>query len=338
MDIICSIGPKVNNPQALTELYDSGMTVLRFNCSHIEYDHTKSLIDYVRKHMKDASVLMDLQGPKLRVGKRFTDELRVYPGQEVLFCSEEVYEHYRMQASRYILIPVSFDGDFSALMSAKSILMKDATMKFRIIGRNDNFIKTVVERGGIVRAEKGVNAPGMKRVGLGLTEKDKKDVLWALDNNADILVLSFVSCADNMTELRKFIEQYKKYKNFNMPKLYAKIECMEGVKNFDSILEVADGIMLGRGDLFAEAPICDIPRIQDVLLKKAKRSGKPFVIATYVLSSMRSSAMPLIPEINDIYNSIKSGATGFMLSGEVSTGVKPTNAVDMLQYIINRYQ
>lgn len=337
MDIICSIGPKVNNPAALSELYDAGMNVLRFNFSHAEFDHTKKLIDYTRERLHGAKIMADLQGPKLRVSDSFLEETKVYPGQEVLFSSETTYMQYRKHANKYIIVPIATDAPFSALMGAKSIFMKDATMKFRVIGRNDLFIKTVVERGGILRAEKGINAPGMDRSSLTLTEKDKKDILWALDNNVDIIVLSFVSSKENIIELKEFINHYRKYKSFHQPKLWAKIESREGVESFDSILELVDGIMLGRGDMFAEIPYYEIPAIQDSILSKMKNTNKDIIIATYVLSSMRSSPLPLIPELNDIYNCLQKGATGFMLSGEVSTGSYPRQVVETLASVLKKY-
>ena len=337
MDIICSIGPKVNNPVALAELYNAGMNVLRFNFSHADYEHTKKLMDYARENLHGTKIMADLQGPKLRISSTFPEEIKVYPGQEVLFCSEGTYTQYRKHAIKYIIVPIATDAPFSALMSAKSIFMKDATMKFRVIGRNDLFIKTVVERGGILRAEKGVNAPGMDRSTLTLTEKDKKDILWALNNNVDIIVLSFVSCRENIVEITDFINHYKKYKNFHQPRLWAKIESREGVDNFDSILELVDGIMLGRGDMFAEIPYYEIPGIQDSILAKMRGTGKDIVIATYVLSSMRSNPIPLISELNDIYTCLQKGATGFMLSGEVSTGSYPQQVVEALSNMLQLY-
>jgi pyruvate kinase len=337
MDIICSIGPKVNNTIALSELYKAGMNVLRFNFSHADYEHTKKLMDYARENLQGAKIMADLQGPKQRVSGSFPEEIKVYPGQEVLFCSEATYVQYRKHAIKYIIVPIATDAPFSALMGAKSIFMKDATMKFRVIGRNDLFIKTVVERGGILRAEKGINAPGMNRRSLTLTEKDKKDLLWALDNNVDIIVLSFVSSKENIIEMNEFINHYKKYKSFHQPKLWAKIESREGVENFDPILELVDGIMLGRGDMFAEIPYYEIPAIQDSIMAKMRNTNKDLVIATYVLSSMRSNPLPLISELDDIYNCLQKGATGFMLSGEVSTGSYPQQVVETLSSMLQLY-
>lgn len=337
MDIVCSIGPKVNNPAALSELYNAGMNVLRFNLSHADYDHTKKLIGYARENLPEAKIMVDLQGPKLRVAGCFHEEVKVYPGQEVLFCSESIYMQYRKRAIKYIIVPIATDAPFSAFMGVKNIFMKDATMKFRVIGRNDSFIKTVVERGGILRAEKGINAPGMDRSSLRLTEKDKKDILWALDNNVDIIVLSFVSSKENIIEMNEFICQYKKYKSFRQPKLLAKIESREGVENFDSILALVDGVVLGRGDMFAEVPCYEIPAIQDRILSKMNGTNKDLIIATYVLSSMRNSPLPLISELDDIYNFLRKGATGFLLSGEVSTGSYPKHVVETLVSMIQMY-
>lgn len=340
MYIICSIGPGINNVASIKELYEAGMNAARYNFSHVDYKTTEHLINYTRKNFPDLKVIQDLQGNKLRVASAFKGEVMVKPGDKVVFCSEREYNTLRVIAKDYIVIPISFEGDFSSLFTAKSILMKDATMKFGIVNlrqkncRNE-LIKAITETGGLIRAEKGINAPGMDRSGIGLTKKDKEDILWGLENKVDIICLSYTCSMDNTNELKDFINKNNKWNH--SPKLWAKIESKEGIKNFKSILDSADGIMLGRGDLYAEIDVTLIPYIQDNMLNIMKNISKDFIIASYVLPSMRSSTMPRISELNDIYNCIKRNVSGFMLSTEVSTGKYPVQVVKVLKKMVDKY-
>ncbi|KAJ52621.1 pyruvate kinase [Clostridium tetanomorphum] len=338
MKILCTIGPNVNNTKILGELIEAGMNVLRFNFSHIDYDFTKFLIHHCRKEYKDIIILQDLQGNKLRISNLFKGEIKVFPMDKVCFCSEEIYKNLsRTKNNEYIFVPLILNGDFSFLNSANRILMKDATMEFKIIENGHGVIKTIVKRGGILRAEKGVNAPGMNRNDMGLTDKDKKDIIWGLENGVDIICLSYVCYPWNMIELKQYIKEYKKHKNIKMPKLWAKVESLEGIKNFKEILKESDGILLGRGDLISEVDILDIPKIQEDLINIMKKSKKDFIVGTYILDSMKRKNIPTLSEVNDIYRFIKNKVDGFMLAGEVSIGKNPILAVETLKNIIDKY-
>lgn len=338
MKILCTVGPNVNNTKTLTELIDNGMNVVRFNFSHVDYEQTKFLIKYIRNNHKDISIMQDLQGNKIRISNLFKKEIKVLPKDNVYFCSEEIYKTYGEKCNREnILVPLVFEGDFSLLNSSKCILMKDATMKFKILHRDKDIIRTSVIRGGILRAEKGVNAPGMDRRNMGLTKKDKSDIMWGLENGVDIMCLSYTCYPENIVELKEYIKHCSKYKDFKMPKIWAKIESKEGIDNFKEILRESNGIMLGRGDLVAEVDILDLPKIQYELLNIMKKSKKDFIIATYILDSMRRNAIPTASEVNDIYNFLQNKVNGFMLAGEVSIGNNPILVVKTLKDIIDRY-
>jgi pyruvate kinase len=338
MKILCTIGPNVSNTKILGELVNNGMNVVRFNFSHIDYELAKHLIEYIKNNHRDVAIMQDLQGNKLRISNLFKKEIKVVPREKVYFCSEEVYRKYSKEhENRYLFVPLTCEGEFSLLNSANCILMKDATMEFEILEKGNGVIKTSVKRGGILRAEKGVNAPGMDRRNMGLTAKDKKDIIWGLENGVDIICLSYVSYPENIIELKNYIKQCKKYKDFKMPKLWSKIESKEGIENFKNILKESDGIMLGRGDLVAEADLLDIPQIQQDLLNIMKKSKKDFIIATYLLESMKRNVRPTVSEINDICYFLQNKVNGFMLAGEVSIGNNPILVVKTLKDIIDRY-
>jgi pyruvate kinase len=340
MYIICSIGPRIDNYESIRELHKSGMNIARFNFSHIDYMKTENLINFIRNNMQELKVMQDLQGNKLRVGAAFGNEVAVEAGDRVVFCSEKMYQSLKASREYSLIIPVAIEGDFSSLHSAKTISMKDGTMRFKIVSKevekgNDGVIEAKVEIGGVIRAEKGINAPGMDRSKLGLTTKDKEDILWGLKNNVDIICLSYVSSEDNIIEMKKFIEANNIWGS--RPKIWAKVESKEGYQNFQGIVDSCDGILFGRGDLYAEVDPVMIPYVQDKVMSIARKSGKDLVIATYVLSSMRSGILPLIPELNDIYNCIKKKVNGFMLATEVSVGKYPVHVVRTLKRMVDTY-
>ncbi len=171
-----------------------------------------------------------------------------------------------------------------------------------------------------------------------LTIKDKKDIEFGLLSGVDIICLSYVTRESDILELKEYIKKVKKYNpQIIMPKIWAKIECKEGILNFDSILKSVDGIMLGRGDLFSELDIMEIPFVQDEIIGKMKSEKKELIIATYVLDSMRSARKPKIPELDDLYNFIKNKVDGIMLAGEVGIGKNPLHVIRFTKEFIDKY-
>lgn len=340
MKIVCSMGPNFEDFSLIDDFANEGMDIMRFNFSHADYNRIKDQLSYVRKRYSHIKSLQDLQGNKIRVSNLFNNEIRVYQNDEVYFCSERFFKNNKHNKD-CVMIPLAFNGKFRSSYGTKKVLMKDATVEFEVVGTgkdNREFIKTIVKRGGIIRGEKGVNIPGIDRRNMTLTDKDKKDIKWGLENGIDIICLSYVTKARDMIELRNYTERLvEKNRQFHMPKLWAKIECNDGVKNFTEILEKSDGIMLGRGDLFAEVETIDIPLVQDKLMKIMKKCDKDFIIATYVLESMKRNMIPTITEVNDIYNFINGKVSGFMLSGEVSIGRYPLLTLKTMKSLIDRY-
>lgn len=339
MKIVCSIGPNAKKLGALDEYANEGMNMARFNFSHANYDTIRTQIEYLRKKYPYIEVIQDLQGNKLRVSSLFQREIKVMSGAIVYFCSERFYnEKSRMKG---LMVPIALEGNFASMYSAKKILMKDATIEFEVVGTGNKkeFIKTIVKRGGLIRAEKGVNAPGMERSSLGITEKDKLDIEWGLENNVDIICLSYAAKVEDIVDLKNYIKSLRKNdKSLKMPKIWAKIECDEGVINFKDILSKVDGIMLGRGDLFAEVDMYEVPKIQEEIFRIMKKSKKELIIATHLLESMKRQVIPTLPEINDIYNYLKAGVTGFMLCGELTVGRNPLETISVLKLITDKYE
>lgn len=338
MKIICSIGPNIKNESDLDEFVEAGMDSMRLNFSHADYPLSASRIKYMRSKYPAIEIIQDLQGNKLRVSNYFRGQIKVKTGDAVTFCSEEYFKKLKSFKGKEIFVPVALDMDFGALLSADKLLMKDATMEFEIISKNKEVIKTKVVRGGVIRGEKGINAPGMDRSSSKLTKKDKKDIKFGINNGVDVICLSYASSKKIIQELIEYIEYIlKENPTCRMPKLWAKIECRDGVKNISEIIDVVDGIMLGRGDLSSEVDIFDIPQIEDKIITKMKDMKQELIIATFILESMRLSSIPSIAEVESIAHFVKSKVDGIMLAGEVGVGRNPIKVISTAKSLVERY-
>ncbi|WP_040212702.1 pyruvate kinase [Clostridium polynesiense] len=343
MEVICSVGPNVKTTEDLKILAENGMTAARFNFAHLQeedYDFTASLIKYLRENYAWIKIIQDIQGSKLRISNKYPKEFLAYKGQEVYFCTESYYTAKRALAEEFNIIPIIYNGSRFDFKNVSRILIKDRTMEFEIINSSDDFqvIKTAVRRGGIIRGEKGVNAVGFNRESAKLSLKDKKDIIFGLENYVDVLCLSYTTSTNNIIELKEYISQVNKYiKSDKLPKIWGKIECINGINNLKEIVKICNGIMIGRGDLFAEADLLDLPVYEERIMECMKTTTKPLIIATYLLDTMKNSTIPSLPEINEIYRFIKKRADGFMLAGEVSSGKYPREALKFLVNMIEKY-
>lgn len=338
MYIIASIGPKVNNIDSIINIIENGANVLRFNFSHINYKHSEDLIKYVKSNYPHILIMGDIQGSKIRISEKFKFEIKVYPGQKVDFYNERNNLFIKNDRHREMipLIPLNFNGISVENFNAKKLLMKDGTMEFDILQNKNSILHTIVRKGGILRREKGINIPGVKRKHLKLNHKDKEDIKWALTNKIDIICLSYCSVAEQILELKNFIKVHKAKSQLNTL-IWAKLEEEEGIENSKDILKAVDGVVIGRGDLISEVDIVKIPLLQEKIIKNAVLENKEVIIATYVLNSMKFSSTPNISEVNDIYNFITRKVNGFLLAGEVSVGKYPVEAIKFLNKMINFY-
>lgn len=339
MELICSIGPNIRDIEDIKKFVQAGMTIPRFNFSHIDYEKFQILINEIHIKFPNMKILQDLQGNKLRISKLFIGEYKVNIKEQVIFCLEKdfkyVYERNRYRNVR--IIPVMYYGSLDDFKNVKELFMKDATMNFKILEKTSIYIKAITIKGGILRAEKGINAPGIIRDNLILSNKDKYDIEIGIKNNVDFICLSYVTKANDIIELKKYVKNLVKLYKSKTPKIWAKIECKEGISNFDEILKVSDGIMLGRGDLKAEIPIEDIPYEEEKIITRMKKSKKKLIVATYILESMRRYDVPTISEVNDIYKYIKNSVDGLMLSTEVAVARDPIKVIKCLNNFYNKY-
>ena len=326
--IVATLGPAISTKKMLLELIATGVNVFRINFSHADYKVVENNIKYIREinkeHGYNAAILADLQGPKLRVGV-MKDDITVTSGDEIKFETGEKFEGTKER------IYMNYDGFPKDTKIGEKILLDDGKLIFEVVSTNKiNQVKAKVIQGGALKSKKGVNLPNTNISQPALTEKDKKDALFAISQEVDWIALSFVRNAKDLKELEEIITKNSSYK---IP-IIAKIEKPEAVRNIDSIITSCDGLMVARGDLGVEIPAQEVPLIQKQLVRRAKQARIPVIIATQMMESMIESLTPSRAEVNDVANSVMDGADAVMLSGETSVGKYPVEVIQTMSDII----
>jgi pyruvate kinase len=325
--IIATIGPATSSVEMLERLILEGMNVIRINASHGDIEGHKEVIKNCRIVDKKLSVktaiLVDLQGPKLRVGDivggemllEDDSELKIKVGEE-LGSGDVVYTNY-----------ANFALDVKA---GEPVLLDDGKLRLEVLA-TDNISEVIcrVINGGILRPRKGLNLPKTIISLPCITDKDKVDLDFALEENVDWIGLSFVRNSSDIEQLQAVIKQRGKH-----AKVVAKIEKPEAVEDIDNIIMATDAVMIARGDLGVEVPMQDVPLIQKDVIAKCLTSSKPVIVATQMMESMIESATPTRAEVNDVANAVLDGADAVMLSAETSVGKHPINAVQSMTKII----
>ena len=325
--ILATIGPATASYEMLKAIIEEGVDVCRLNFSHGSYDDHKKVIDHIRKLNEDlnsfVSILLDLQGPKLRVGDMENGKVELKTGSVITVTTTEMISN----AER---VYVKFPNLAKDVKRGERILLDDGKLQLEVIESNDvNEIKCKVKFGGTLSSKKGFNLPDTKLSIPALTEKDKADLEFGITQKVDWIGLSFVRKAEDIIELKEIIERHE-WK----PRVVAKIEKPEAMENIDMIIEATDAVMVARGDLGVEMPMEQVPVIQKKIVKKCIQAGKPVIIATQMMESMIVSPSPTRAEVNDIANAVMDGADAVMLSAETSVGAFPVLAVRAMQQVI----
>ena len=330
--IVATLGPSSSKPKIIEKMILEGVNVFRINFSHANYDLVKENIEIIRSIDKklntSSSILGDLQGPKIRLGK-IEENCKILAGQEYEFYTDK--EFIGNKNKGYI----NYNDFAKDLSKNEKILIDDGKLIFKVISSNKKtHVKAKVIQGGILKSNKGVNLPNTKLSLPALTKKDINDAKFIFENNFDWIALSFVRTKNDIQDLIKLMNKNLDYK---IP-IIAKIEKPEAIKNIDEIIKLSDGLMVARGDLGIEIPAEEVPLIQKELVIKAKKSRIPIIIATQMMESMIENLSPSRAEVNDVANSVMDGADAVMLSGETSVGNYPVEVVKSMASIINKVE
>lgn len=324
--IICTLGPACSDEEIIRDLLKAGMNIARINFSHGNHEYHSKNIDMFRKVRDElglpAAVMLDTKGPEIRLKDFENGSIQIKEGNIFTLTSKDVLGNENIASITYKDLP-------SQITAGTRLLIDDGRILLEAIDVTDTDIKCKVIQGGIVSNHKGINVPRLRLEMPYLSEQDKKDILFGIEKDVDFVAASFVRRKEDVQSLRKFID----YNGGHSIKIISKIENIEGIENFDEILDNSDGIMLARGDLGVEVSYEKLPGIQKKFIKACYRQGKMVITATQMLDSMINNPNPTRAEITDVANAVFDGTSAVMLSGESAAGKFPVRSVEVMAKI-----
>lgn len=329
--IVCTLGPSSSDKKTIRALIEAGMDVARLNMSHGTQDDHHRLISIVREQANvlglNVSVLMDLQGPKIRIGEIPDGPVYLEKGDFVELTGHPIE---KSTSERLYIDYASLSEDVSI---GKKVLIDDGNLELVVSELRGDVVVAEVLIGGIVTSRKGVNLPNIRTTIPSLTEKDLRDIDFGLEHQVDIVALSFVRDPSDVTDLVQRLGGPRE-----RPSIIAKIEKPEAVANFDKILTQSDGIMVARGDLGIEMRLSQVPGTQKTLIRKCIQAAKPVITATQMLESMMGNPRPTRAEVSDVANAVIDGTDAVMLSGETAAGSYPIRSVEVMAGVIEEIE
>lgn len=325
--IICTMGPNTNDIGLMKALAENGMDVARFNFSHGDYEEQKTRLDSLKRVREELDLpiaaLLDTKGPEIRTGL-------LQDGKKVMLKEGDTYTLTTDEIVGDVTRGyITYDGLHKDVNAGNRILIDDGLIELEVLEVKGNDIVCRIVNGGELGERKGVNVPNVKVKLPALTEKDKADILFGIEQGFDFIAASFVRTADAVLEIKKILAD----KGANIS-VIAKIENAEGIENVDAIIEASDGIMVARGDMGVEIPAQEVPYIQKMIIEKCNEACKPVITATQMLDSMIRNPRPTRAEVTDVANAVYDGTDAVMLSGETAMGKYPVEALSMMASIV----
>lgn len=327
--IVATLGPATSNYDMIKALVEAGATMFRLNTSHGTEEMHAANIEMIRKVSKETGIyipiLVDLQGPKIRVGN-IPNPIEIKEGQELILEATD-------KVNNSDIIPVDYEGIANDVKAGDKILLDDGNIGLSVLKVVNNQVYVKVLYGSLIKPRKGINLPGTTASLSAVTERDVEFIRFAVQYDADYLALSFVREASDIELAKKHIKNFGGY----IP-VIAKIEKPQAVENIESILKIADGIMVARGDLGIEMSPEEVPIVQKYIVDKTIRERKVCIVATQMLESMIENPIPTRAEASDVANAIFDGTDAVMLSGETAMGKHPVEAVKMMRKIASNVE
>ncbi len=328
--IVATMGPATNTPETLRALVEAGMDVARLNLSHGSHEVHAETYRMVREASdatgRGVGILVDLQGPKIRLGKFASGPVLLENGNEFVVTTEDVPGDAQMVSTTYKGLP----GD---VKPGDKVLVDDGRVALEVVRVDGPRVVTKVLEGGRVSDNKGFNLPGAAMSVPALSDKDREDLRWALRIGADMIALSFVRNAADIDDVHAIMAE----EGVRLPVL-AKVEKPQAVDNLEEIVAAFDGVMVARGDLGVELPLEMVPLVQKRAIQMCREAGKPVIVATQMLDSMITANRPTRAEASDVANAVLDGADALMLSGETSVGEHPTLVIETMGRIIEHIE
>lgn len=327
--IICTLGPATDRDDVLRQLIENGLDVARFNFSHGTHEEQKARMDKLKELREElkvpVAILLDTKGPEIRTGLFAEGKVMLEVGQEFTLTARDVEGTNEIVSITYANLP-------NEVEVGTKILVDDGLIEMTVISIEGEDIHCRVENGGAVSNRKGINVPGIELQIPYLSEKDKSDILFGIEQDVDFIAASFTRTREDILELRQLLKDGGG-ENIN---IIAKIENNQGVQNIDDIIDVVDGIMVARGDMGVEIPEEEVPIIQKEIIRKVFAAGKIVITATQMLDSMMKNPRPTRAETTDVANAVFDGTSALMLSGETANGAYPIQALKTMAKIAER--
>lgn len=327
--IVCTLGPASENEKVIEQLFKSGMNVARLNFSHGTHEAHKKTIELFRR-VRDrlelpAAILLDTKGPEIRTGLLENDQTVLSEGQAFKLIAQD-------KIGNNEFVSITYPGLNKLVSKGNVIKIDDGSIILEVESADEEEINCTVKVGGVLKNRKGINVPGVHLDMPYLSEKDKADILFAVENDVDYIAASFVRNKQDVIDLRNFVNYHGGHKI----KIISKIENSEGIQNFDEILAESNGIMVARGDMGVEVEYEKLPGLQKRFIKSCYGAGKIVITATQMLESMIHSYNPTRAEITDVANAVFDGTSAVMLSGETAMGDHPARVVEVMSNIVQQ--
>lgn len=323
--IICTMGPAVNSKEMIRSLIENGMDIARLNFSHGDHNEHLERIEMIKEIREElnipVAILLDTKGPEIRTGNIKAEKVLLKENEKFILTTEQGFGDNTK-------VSVTYQDITKDVKKGNRILIDDGLIELVVDDVNDTEVICTVINGGELKSKKGINIPNVSINLPPITEKDKEDIIFGINNGVDFIAASFVRNAEAIREIRKILKDSNSDIN-----IIAKIENQEGIQNIDEIIEEADGIMVARGDLGVEVEPQIVPFIQKTIINKCNNSYKPVIIATQMLDSMIRNPRPTRAEVTDVANAVYDGTDAIMLSGETAAGKFPIEAIKMMKKI-----
>lgn len=326
--VVCTMGPNTNDRELLKKLIENEMDVARFNFSHGDHEEQKSRMDLLKELRQElntnTAILLDTKGPEIRTGVlKGGKRIMLKAGEQFTLTTEEI-EGDESKVS------ITYEGLVQDVDAGRVILIDDGLIELKVVGKSEKEIFCEVINGGELGERKGVNVPNVAVRLPAITEKDKDDIRFGVEQGIDFIAASFVRNAECVLEIKAYL------KELGAPyvPIIAKVENAEGIKNIDEIIRAADGVMVARGDLGVEIPAEEVPYLQKMIIQKCNMNFKTVITATQMLDSMMRNPRPTRAEVTDVANAVYDGTDAVMLSGETAQGKYPLEALQMMVHII----
>jgi pyruvate kinase len=323
--IIATLGPVSDQIEIIEKLYKSGMNTARLNCSHSDHNYLKQLIDNIRKVSNEIAILLDLKGPEIRTGVVQNNQIELIAGEILTLTNEEVIGDYDKLTLNYDHLEKVEEGTY--------ILIDDGLIETQVISKTKNELKVKVLNSGILGSRKTVSIPNHDIQIPFLSQKDIDDIEFGIKHNVDFIAASFVRKKEDINKIKDILNKHK-----SKIHIISKIEHFDAVKNMKDIIKLSDGIMVARGDLGVEISHHKVPKVQYDLINICNELGRPVIVATQMLESMKENPRPTRAEVSDVSYAVIQGADAIMLSAETASGKYPIQSVKMMSKIAKEYE